>query len=608
MINNPAKQNRSSGIYFLTALGLLSVLAFTFFFCIAGFFLKVKISWWQFPLGCLAALPVCYYAARSLNAQGLRISFLKSTASVIALVAVSVLVSGYFYDVSFDGQWYHQESVYRLKQGYNPVYQTIVIPPNEAVSGVNNWCAPDPQSPQAQAAGQPVVNMKYLALNYLSKGTERMAAAIYGFTGRIETGKAVNLLMLFATFFLCLSALYLVGKIKPPFKWLLAIILAFNPVTSNELFSFCVDGFGGCALLSLLSVFALILLGFNRWYLFILFAIIIITVNVKATMLAFTVLLCAGFLLVLLLQKGQRYLLKPVLITCLVAGTAGVFIFGFNPYITTYMRQHSLFYGLADVKNEIDRLMPVALHGHNRVEKLLYSVSAHQGWSDNNTRTFSQLAKTPFTINKTDLLESMDIEAPLSGFGPFYSGALIIALIALTIAGFSNIKSTAFKFTGITLLVLMVTVMIVPDNWWSRFVPQMWLLPVVILLMLWFINFKGSTILRGVLVAALVLNVLWGALILPAGILNNVVIDHQLDQLKALDKPVYLEYCNYRCFTSNRVRLTEAGIPLSTQPMAGDDECAVPFSTTRIETPGKLPEVPESFLYKLRERLAPHSK
>jgi energy-coupling factor transporter transmembrane protein EcfT len=350
------------------------------------------------------------------------------------------------------------------------------------------------------------------------------------------------------------------------------------------------------------------MLDYNRWNLFILFALVIIVVNVKATMLAFAVILCAGFLLVLFLQKDKRYMLKSVLVTSLVAGAVGVFIFGFNPYVTTYLRQHSVFYGLSNVKDEIDRLTPMALRGHNRMEKLAFSTAAHSGWPDDSHKTFGSIAKLPLAFNKNDILEADDVEAGLSGFGPFYSGALLIALIAFCIAAFNNARTKAFCITGIALLFITATVLIVPDSWWTRFVPQLWLLPAVVLLMLSFISFKGSSVLRIALTATMTLSILWGSLVFVADLLNNARIDHQLAQLKALNKPVHVEYCDYRNFKSNQVRLAEAGIPLSAKMVTGDDECDVPFSTTHIQTPGPLPDVPGNFLYKLRSKLSSSAK
>lgn len=599
MIDHRAKSSRAGDMFFLIGFGLINIFVFTYFFCICGFFTGAIISWWQFLAGGIAALVVNYFASVSLTGE--KKVFVKSGAVIILLAIGSICLAGSFYDTSFDGQWYHQENVFRMQQGHNPQRELLTIPADESAYGNSTWCAPDPNSRAAEPTGKPRVNLKYLALNYFAKGTEVTEAAIYSFTGRMETAKAVNVLMLAASFLLCLAALYKVDKISVRYKWLLAVVLAFNPITCCELFTFCVDGFGGSALLCLFAVFALIMLGDDNWHLFSLFAVIVIAVNVKSTMLAYTAVCCLIFWGVLLLNKERRIQAKRFFFTGLVAGITGVVFFGFNPYITNYKWQHNAFYGLADVRSEIDRMSPVCLRGHTRAENLLLSVSAHVGWPKDDEHTFADAAKLPFSFNKSDILNVGDKEPGLGGFGPFYSGALLIALIALIFAAVTNARAYAFRLALTAFVCLLVTVMMVPDSWWSRFVPQMWLLPAVVLVMLSFVKFRGSNILKPVLAIAIILNVCWASLAFASDALNTSRVAHQLAQFKALKKPVYIQYCDYRNFKSNQLRLQEAGIPLGSQPATAGGEYDMPFSTTRIETASPLPEIPQGFLYEMRQ-------
>lgn len=174
----------NSNKYFLIGFGLLNVLAFTLLFCGLSFLFGTSVSKWQFPLACLSALIVNYYASFVFMSDKAQAYFYKTSAVILVALLGMIIISGFFYDVYFDGQWYHQETVYHLKQGYNPVYQILPI----AVDG------------PAQA-GKPATDLKDIAVNNFTKGSEVIEAAIYNITNRIEMAKAVNGIMLITSFF-----------------------------------------------------------------------------------------------------------------------------------------------------------------------------------------------------------------------------------------------------------------------------------------------------------------------------------------------------------------------------------------------------------------------
>lgn len=585
MQSTNAANNHNSDKYFLLAFGLINLIGFTLLLCAFGLLVGLTISQWQFPIAFVLALIVNYYAAGFFRGEKVK-SFIKSSAAILALVIGSILFAGYFYDVSFDGQWYHEQTVYELGKGYNPVYQELPVPPNEQQI--------------AEKPGAPAINLKYLNINSFSKGTELTAAAIYRVSDRIETGKAVNIILLIASFFLCLALLYKVDKVSILAKWLLAIILAFNPIVVNELLSFCVDGLAGSLLLCLLVTFCLLLQSHNRYNLFLLAILIIITVNVKITSLVFAGMFCVGFLVVLLLFKNTVPL-KKVIVTGIIATVTGILFCGFNPYVTNAIRKQNVFYGLSETRDELARIQAPIMANRNRVESLFISLAAHEDHDEMKINSLSQMLKVPFTFNKSDIVAGTFSEIWFSGFGPFFSGALCVAIIIFIIGLARFRKTIAFKLAGVASLIILLTVLIVPDCWWARFVPQLWLLPAIILVMADFISFRGKKIMKFILYLSLMLNVAWSLLIIVFTFVNSNRIDYQLQQVKALNQPVYLRYDNFRNFNTNLVRFNEAGIPVSQKDIGGHNVYEISYSTTKIETLKPLPQVPKPLTYKISE-------
>jgi len=603
MQDNTPPVNHNSDTYFLIAFGLINILGFTLLFCTLGLLIGITISVWEFPLACVAGLLTTYFASVFLLGKKANGSFLKNGVLIIVLLVVSILAASSVYDASFDGEWYHQETVYRLKNGYNPAHQFLPVPADEQlIDNSNNWCESTAVNTR-EKPGVILTNLKFLNMNHFSKGGEIIEASIYQVTNRIESGKAANAIILFASFFLSLSLLYKVDRIGIKTKWLLAFILSFNPVSVKELFTYCVDGFGGSLLLCLLLTFCLLLLqpNRNRNYYYLLGCLLILTVNVKFTMLVFACIYMFGFLLVMLIFK-KTGLIKNTLITASVAMIIGVFCCGFNPYVTNTVQKHDLFYGLDATRVEIKRLTPTPFLTLNRFETLFLSLTSHQSWDLVDKSTVSQIPKIPFTVNKNDILSS-DVEPGISAFGPFYSGSMLTAIMILVIAIIYWRKTQAFKYAVLAILIILVTVLIIPDPWWMRFVPQLWLIPIIVLVMAEFISFKANKILKVIVYVSLILNIGCSMVTIVFVVFNTARVNYQMAQIKAIGKPINLEFCNYRCFKTNKVRLEEAGITITDKPIINGKVYDINYSTSKFITAAPLAVIPKSALLKLSEKL-----
>jgi hypothetical protein len=604
-MTNPAPDNRyASAKYFLIAFGLINILAFTLLFCSLGFLARLPVGKWQFPLACVAAVVINYFAVKHFTGEKAKKPFLKNCAVILGSTIAFIAISGAFYDVSLDGQWYHQETVIQLNQGFNPAYQHLNVPVNETYDDIDTCYISfnKPTLYQVKHAPPPV-NLKFLAINHFPKGTEIIQTSIYQLTGRIETAKAVNFMLFEAAFFLCLAFLYQINALSTRKKWLLAVLFTFNPVAFMQLLTFCVDGNMGCLLLCLLTIACLIFNSSNRYYLFLLIALVVLTVNTKFTGLPFAGLFGIGFVVLLLVFKKMDTF-KQVLIGGIASFLIGMVCCGFNPYVTNIVHKRDIFYGLTKTKEVEVHLSPRLFRGLSTVEKLTLSLLSHEGQYSAAKPAIKDIPKIPFTINKVDIHEANDPEQMMSGFGPFFSGVLIIMLLILLAALIWFRKTPAVKYTIPIFITILISVLIIPDAWWARFVPQLWLLPLIILLMATCIITRGIRILTNLLFITLGLNAIWLAAHLFFNILATCRIDYQLQQLRALNKPILVHYDTCEGSRSNRIMFAEAGIPITeTAEASGRYVFFLKKSSTKIITQTPLPQIPKPFILRTIEKL-----
>ncbi|MDP9042842.1 MAG: hypothetical protein M3N30_12745, partial [Bacteroidota bacterium] len=383
-----------------------------------------------------------------------------SSSGIFGIVILALFFAGMFYDISFDGQWYHQESVLQLSTNWNPVKANLEVPEAErGYSGDNDWCTGrDDQIQNLHPFKNTSPNLKYVAINHFPKGIENAEASIYKISKHIETAKAVNGILLAATFFLSLSFLYGFTGIRAWQKWVMALIISFNPIAVTQLLSFCVDGSLACSLTCLVLTCCLLFRQVNKIHLWLMSSLILIMVNIKFTSLVFTCIIVSGLLTAqLIYQKKEDF--KKVLLVSMLAGLIGVACCGFHPYLTNLINEGDVFYGLKDTSGEIRRNTPAAFLTLNRIEKLFLSLSSHtvDRLENNSARS---IPKIPFSFNKNDIKNVNDAEVLLSGFGPFFSGALIFAFVIFVICLARSGKTAAFRQLFCLLMILCATILI----------------------------------------------------------------------------------------------------------------------------------------------------
>src|SRR4029077_10734501 len=184
------------------------------------FFLGVPISWFHSPMALAMAVGFGWWAVNFYFAQErIRVFALLFGAAVIAFVLFAV-ISSRIYDISWDGQTYHAEAIVQLANGWNPFRDAA---PPGLVFHKYPWFFP-------------------IYLGFFPKGPWICAAALYKFSGSFESGKAFHLTLILASFLFSFAALSTFQSIKWPWRLILTLLIAFNPVSFYQMFTYYVDG------------------------------------------------------------------------------------------------------------------------------------------------------------------------------------------------------------------------------------------------------------------------------------------------------------------------------------------------------------------------------
>lgn len=525
-------KDRIQNISLLAGLSLLVFTAATFAVSSLLFLVHVEITAANLFIALAATIAFVWLASKALFEERRALNFSVSLAIAVALFFVFLAVSGCFYDISYDGQAYHQEGILRMADGWNPFYETL------GGTGV-------PYS---------------LWIDHYAKAGETLAASLHAVTGQIEHGKVFNFLLILSAFFLSFAALAAILPKKRGLAAIFALLLACNPVSIYQSLSFYVDGQLGSLLISIVALGVLLFLRPNV-HLMIAFSLgMTLTINNKFTAIAYVGILCIGLLAALYITQKHK-LLKQMLVAMTAGTIVGVAVLGFNPYVTNTLKYGNPFYPLAgeDSRDVVAAFTPTSFMTMNRFEEAIVSYfSASEG---NSTKRDATTLKPPFTFSAEELQYYGIPDTAIGGFGPLFSGVLVLSLAILVMAFLLNIPRTLVVL-GL-LAILLASVFINYAAWWARYVPHLWLLPFIIALLGF--SFGERKVIRGLswlLVAVLFVNVsLVSSSYFHLQAEANRTLKSQLQTLKASPQPVsaYFSYA-----FSNKNRMEEFGIEVKT--------------------------------------------
>jgi hypothetical protein len=351
----------------------------------------------------------------------------------------SVLVNSFIFDYSWDGQAYHQVTTIQLNNGWNPFCSYLK-------DGVFIWS------------------------NHYPKFTEMFSSILLSVFNNIELGKSYSMIFFIIVF---LYALKYTSKFQKKKLTVIAIAIIFtvNPVVIAQFFTYYVDGIMGMLIIILFFACMEYEQSQNITDLLIIIAVSVFSINTK-----FTGFIC-GFVLIAYIIK-QLAMKKYKIMTFLICASftilmIGVVFTGYNPYITNTRDFGHPFYPLFGNKavdiissNQIDEWTFVGFNIMHPIKKFFslffldYSIK-----------------NIPFNPVKIINFKSLFFyDRRIGGFGILLAEIYILSFLIL----FFTIKNRNIKYYKkllFPMVILLFISIIMPENWWARYIPFFWYLP-----------------------------------------------------------------------------------------------------------------------------------
>jgi hypothetical protein len=523
----PGLFNKNKIVDFSLLLGSI-IIVFAFALLLIAsltFLVSWSISASHFIFGLCMTIGYCFTNSKLFNKKLL----LAVSLTFLAVLIVSVLLSKSFYDISWDGQTYHQEAVIQLANGWNPFHQ---ISSPEEVHKI--W------------------------LTHYAKGSWIDAAALYQLTHSIETSKAFNILFIISSFFLGISALINIPRINVAQALILSGLLAFNPVSICQSLSFYIDGQQASLLVSLLAISYLLIVRteYIRLLNVVYLANICILANIKFTSLVYASILIFSLIVWLLIKRNSHIAVKVVIVGSLSL-LLGVGFIGYNPYVTNTFYHGHPFYPLAGA-NKIDIIstnIPKNFIGKNRLEKLFLSTFSESASTYPPEASKLKLPLTIQSVKEREYFTNTDVR--VAGFGPLFSGAIILTLIVCLLSLRRDLIKT--RMTVLLASLLMSSILINPEAWWARYVPQLWMLPLLFTILALSLKSNILNFLGYAIIVVLLANILMvSSIYFENNFKMSQAIEQQLSNISNNNQMLIVNF--YQDFRSNRIRFIEKNI------------------------------------------------
>lgn len=471
--------------------------------------------------------------------------FINKTIYILILffiVILSIIISTNIYDISYDGQSYHQIALMDLNDNWNPYYAPL---------SENIW------------------------VSHYPKASWLAASTIFKFTGNIEAGKSINLILIFASFFLVLSFLLMFEKISFVFAFYASLICSFNPVSIYQSLTYYIDGQIATLLLILCVLSCLIFKEINMLIYLLYVLVTIYIVNLKFTAILYVATFIIGLVLFSLFKKKWKEL-KYIIAAFIIGILLGVTVFGYNPYITNFVTKGHPFFPLAG-KDSIDIMSgnsPYNFIGKNRFEKFILSFFGETSNLALEGSKESTRLKIPFTFKPKELIWYAGPDPRINGFGVFYSGIFMLSFVGLF---FSYLKEQTknLKVYLFIILILLLSVFINPECWWARYVPQLYFIPITILIYLYLINKKWTKTLSWAILVLLMLN--QSSMGATNYFYNTVKTNYINNILKNIKEKTKTEVDVLLFFKSTKFKLEKFGIKYKEVRNEKDLKCEKPF-------------------------------
>lgn len=377
--------------------------------------------------------------------------FLLQNFSLFLIFCISFLLAYFFYDFSYDGRQYHQETIILLSNNWNPIFEKPFF----------DYLTPS------------------IWVEHYQKCTEILSANFVLLFNNIEVGKIIN--YLFANSIFCLS-FFTFNKFKSSstlFNFILSVLILLNPVSLVQIRTYYSDIIVYYLFIGILFTMILKEKKFinEKLFLFLYISQITMLCNIKLGGLFYSIILVLFyFIYSLIIKKYTNF--KPILRIITISGVL-ILLSGINPYFTNIKQGYHPFYPLVG-SNKIDIITensPKNFKHKNPFYKLF--ISTFSNTEDillYNTDDNPKL-KIPFSITNQGNFYTNDMR--IGGFGYYWSGILL--LLIPFVRTYKNSTNEENKIYYFVITTLWLSVLLNPVSWWARYVPQFWLIPIFII-------------------------------------------------------------------------------------------------------------------------------
>ncbi len=502
------------------ALIILSI-SLTFLFSSIELAFKIPIQLVTIPIAYIVSNLIVYYFVGKKN-------LLNSNLISITTIFICFYLISKTYDVSWDGQWYHQDAILKLSENWNPFYATYDV--QKSISESDIW------------------------IHHYPHASWIVQASILKLSGSIQATKVLTLLLSIT----CFGIAYFVLSTKHHFSKIIctifALCIALNPIAYSQFFSFYVDGQSAMGI-SIYLLFLYYLLDKPSIYISLLLAsVFVYTVNIKFTNLVYLSIFNFMFFTWYLIKHPTLRLKTFVGFSLLYI--LAVFVIGYSSYTRNTLEKGHPFYPLMG-ENNVGEIVgnihkSANFFDQNRFENFIDASFAYPFYSRNPD---SSKFRMPFTEVSYENYYRTDSE--MSGFGARWSELLIIALILLLLILSSKSYRNKSNFF-ILISILLFSVFINEQCFEARYVSQLWLFPIMVCIYLYSQNGFFAKFFSLALAFLLIYN---------TGKIVEVQVNHQkevrkninleIEYLKGINKPIEIK-CKYLSVIN---RLKENNIP-----------------------------------------------
>ena len=451
----------------------------------------------------------------------------------LCIIGGSLFFSGRVLDDSWDGQWFHQEAVIQLADGWNPVFEPLNV---ERVPEIGAHTRID---------GYP-------------KGQWLWGASLYRLTNRIERAKAFAVPLIVAAFAATLAALLLVTRLHGMTAFACAVLFAASPVTTLQFLNLLQDGPLGSALLIVVAGSVIWLSTESRLALFLVGTGAAAACALKLTGPVYVSILAAALAVAAWRTGALGRRFRDLLIAALASATVALALSGMS-YAVNWARHGHVMYPVMGDK-------PVKIRSRssqNRIEGLVASLVFPATSQFEHRSTILDLGnleryRWPFTVTREELDLYIDPHLRIGGWGPLCSGLLLLTVALIATA--CVVDRTRLGRLLIALSPVALTVLINPMCWKARYIPQAWIIPMS--LMVYALDSSRSRMIRTLgwlLLATATVNLLLvGSTHISGNLRHSERLKQRILELKMRREPLVVSFGTFR---SNRIRLAELGVP-----------------------------------------------